>query len=225
MLFSNVTPSPYDLRFGLFGFPVRIAPSFWIVALILGGDTDPASALVWVGAVLVSILVHELGHAFVQRAFGGRSEIVLYSFGGYAAAIGVRAGWWRSVLISLAGPGAGFLLYGLLKLLTWRFGYPPTLAGFQFVASLEHINLWWGVLNLAPIWPLDGGKVARELLVLGMKPSTGIVLSLQLSIACAVALALYRFSVTGTFWSLLLFGMLAVENYQALQRYRQSRGY
>ena len=39
---------------------------------------------IWTGAVLVSIVIHELGHAIAFRYYGIASDIVLYQFGGLA---------------------------------------------------------------------------------------------------------------------------------------------
>lgn len=129
MLFSDASPTPYDLRFELFGFPVRIHPGFWLISVILGMNLPPRLLPAWVAAVVVSILVHELGHAVLQRRFGGRPWIVLYTFGGYSATNTVDRVWWKNVLIALAGPFAGFALWGVVFAAVARFGSPanPTL--------------------------------------------------------------------------------------------------
>ena len=77
--------------------------------------------LIFAIVVFVSILVHELGHALAFRRYGTASRIVLYHFGGLA--IPEESPWgesqWRlsddrpernEIVISLAGPVAGFLL-------------------------------------------------------------------------------------------------------------------
>ncbi len=224
MLFTSAAPGPYDVRFSLLGFPVRISPVFWVVALLLGGSQPPAYAVVWVGAVLVSIVVHELGHAVLQRAFGGQPEIVLYAFGGYASAIGVRESWWRNVLIALAGPFAGFFLAGLVWGYVRLVGAPDSDLALSFLDALLWINIVWGVLNLFPIWPLDGGRVAREVLTLLMKPSTGVVVSLVISAVVAAGLALWCWVATRSLWNTALFGILAYQSYETMQQYRASRG-
>ena len=224
MLLSNAAPTPYDVRFKLLGVPVRIAPMFWLVCVLLGGRPELAETAIWMVAVLVSVLVHELGHALVQRAFGGTPEIVLYALGGYASAPGVRDSWWRQVLISLAGPLAGFALAGLVFAGVSATGGPQTRLGRIAVGDLLWINVWWGVLNLAPVWPLDGGRIARELGTQFFKPSVGVVASLWLSMLTAIGLATYAFARTGSLWSVALFGMLAYQSYETLTRYRASRG-
>ena len=224
MLFTSAAPGPYDLRFSLLGFPVRITPVFWVVALFLSGGGAPQDAIVVVAAILISILVHELGHAVLQRAFGGRPEIVLYAFGGYASAYGVRESWWRNILISLAGPFAGFFLAGLVWGYLQLAGEPEARMARVFVSAMLWINIVWGVLNLFPIWPLDGGRVSREVLTLLMKPATGIVVSLAISAVVAAGLALWCWVETQSIWKTALFGMLAYQSYETMQQYRASRG-
>ena len=77
---------------------------------------------------------------------------------------------------------------------------------------------------MAPIWPLDGGHVARELLTQFLKPSTGIVLSLALSIACASVFAVLFGIQYRSMWNTMLFALLAYQSYEALSAYRASRG-
>ena len=89
MLLGEPAPTQADLHFRLFGFPVRVHPFFWVVSLLLGmgGRDRPirSNVLIWVAVVFVSILVHELGHAFMQRYYGGHPWITLYGFGGLAS--------------------------------------------------------------------------------------------------------------------------------------------
>ena len=58
------------------------------------------------------------------------------------------------------------------------------------IADLLHVNILWGLVNLLPIYPLDGGQIARELFTLG-NPRAGIIQSLQLSAGAAVLVAAY----------------------------------
>ena len=116
MLLAEPPPSQGDLHFRLLGYPVRIHPFFWLVTLFLGDlNRDPIFVLAWVVAVLISILLHELGHAVVMRHYGYRPSIVLYSFGGLAIPHSGphgsrRPGPWGNMLISLAGPLTDLIL-------------------------------------------------------------------------------------------------------------------
>ena len=96
----------------------------------------------------------------------------------------------------------------------------------SLVYDLIFINLMWGLVNLLPVYPLDGGQVSRELLV-ARSPAAGIVQSLKLSIGAAIAMAvvgLIWFGARHGLFIALMFGCLAYFSYQALASY-QGRGY
>ncbi len=254
MLLSEPAPSQGDLHFEIGDIPVRIHPFFWVTGLITGlagAQGEPRQVLLWIAVVFVSILIHELGHALLQRYYGERPRIVLYSFGGLAIGSGSR-GPLEQILISLAGPGAGFLLAGLLlglmALSGVQIGFVPAWSeaeitspslnlllgrlwfdgisnwwGARAIHMLLYVNLLWGLVNLLPIYPLDGGRVSREVFTMASPPRQGIVQSLWLSIICAVGLGLAIAIKLGpsaaALWTLALFGYLAYSNYQTLEAY------
>jgi stage IV sporulation protein FB len=249
LLLGEPGRTPYDLSFSLGSIPVRVHPFFWLVGLLLGlqGGARPAGVLLWMAALFVSILGHELGHALVMRAFGSRPWITLYGLGGLASCHPAEAGWrghatWRQVAISAAGPGAGFLmaaaLIGILYLsghapefrsprVTWWIVTTPTAFPHEhlgrFLDAMLFLTILWGLVNLLPVYPLDGGQIARELM-LAANPRTGIVHSLGLSAAVALAVAIYGLSRQWIFLA-LLFGYLAYSSYATLQSYRQRGGW
>ena len=110
MILAEPAPSQGDLHFHLLGIPVRVHPFFWVISLLIGlqGDPMPAKVVLWVVAMFVSILIHELGHALVQRYFGGQPRIVLHGMGGLAICGDCDRSPRSQILISLAGPAAGF---------------------------------------------------------------------------------------------------------------------
>ncbi|MBN9122380.1 MAG: hypothetical protein J0I06_25105 [Planctomycetes bacterium] len=241
--------TPYDLRFRCLGFPVRVHPWFWIVTLLLNGDgllrIGPEYLFMWVAVVFVSILVHELGHALAFRRFGTDADIVLYAFGGLAVPTGTVPGRWRRIAVSLAGPGAGFILYGIVygsnAALGWATapnGRPTNGLELAFLyRQLVWVNLYWGVLNLLPVFPLDGGQVSRELCMMRWG-TRGTRVSLQISFGAALLVVAYclfceldvrqfNAEIVGQFPSWvplgsvyvgILFGFLAYESYRLLQR-------
>ncbi len=246
-------PTDYDIRFRLFGVPVRVHPLFWLTALLLGGidDMQPKLVLLWIVVAFVSVLVHEFGHAVAIRHYGWRPWITLYGLGGlasyepglrntYESYAGRSAGWLPQVVIALAGPLAGFLFLGAIvagvKLggggVNFHWGGPTgitwRLSGFQqanlaeLVRFLIFANLYWGLLNLLPIYPLDGGKVARELAVV-WGGRRGVEWSLAVSMATAGLVAVYAlFFWSKPLFSVLMFGYLAFISYQMLQAIRQA---
>lgn len=212
----------FDLRFQALGIPVRVHPMFWLTAVLLGNpfQNDYRVVLIWVACVFVSILVHEFGHGLMARLLRFPASIVLYWMGGLCYSESERQRPRQRLLVLFAGPGAGFLLAGLIKgglLLAHR----PTLSpvGEIVVDFLYQINIFWSVLNLCPIWPLDGGQIAGVALTLhnsrkGMR-RTHIV-----SIVFAVVLGLLMFWFGQTFTT-LLFALFALSNFQMLQASHQ----
>jgi Zn-dependent protease len=237
--------TPYDLRFRLLGFPVRVHPWFWLGSVLLGANTLDLGIqylAIWVVIVFVSILVHEMGHALAFRRFGADAEIILYAFGGLAVPTHAISGRGRRIIVALAGPIAGFILCGLVygsnQALEWGVATNGLARNGPEVAFLYDvliwINLYWGLFNLLPVFPLDGGQVSRELC--GMRwGARGTRISLKISFAVAVLVAVYSLVcaidarsggnltgelpwwMRGTFYTALLFALLAVSSYQLLQ--------
>src|SRR4051794_4982523 len=125
-LFQPPSVTRYDVRFTLAGIPVRVHPLFWLMGIIFGiGTGNLILLLIWVAVVFVSILIHEMGHAFTMRHYGVSPEVILYLGGGLAVPRSEQSGrrWGRfelrtgeQILVSLAGPGAGFLLAALVMI-------------------------------------------------------------------------------------------------------------
>ena len=226
MLLGDPPRTQYDLNFSLFGIPVRIHPFFWLIALILGSNSrDVASVLTWVIAVFLAIMVHELGHAFAMRAYGFYPWITLYGMGGLTSHDQGHSSHSKGseplgqILICLAGPAAGFLLAAVLVLGLRLAGGLSNPRMADLIGSLLFICIVWGVLNLLPIYPLDGGQIAREIF-LKLSPRNGIGLSLMLSFATAVGMAVVGFLLWNSIYVALLFGYLAFSSYRTLQAYR-----
>ena len=246
LIFQAPPPTRYDLRFSLLGFPVRVHPLFWLIALLLGyGSGDPVQILIWIFVVFVSILIHELGHALAFRRYGLASQIILHFSGGLTVpestlwgsrwanvALGAR----EQIFISFAGPGAGFLFAALIigavllaggSIITTRLlGFIP-FPGFAllpfggpilgaFVTSLLWVNLFWGLINLMPVYPLDGGNIARYML-LQVDPADGVRKSLWVSVIAGGLIALLAFFFLHSLYMALLFAFLAFQSYQSLQ--------
>jgi Zn-dependent protease len=244
---SEPAETPADLRFWLFGVHVRVHPFFWIVAAVLGwgivGEYDNTRIgliylVVWVACVFVSVLIHELGHVFMGQVFGSHGHIVLHSFGGLAIGSNALNRGWQRFFVSFAGPLIQFVLFGV-ALVVWLALFwgpapqdPP--AWYEPVQRtlgfLLEINLFWPILNLLPIWPLDGGQMAREVFV-GVAPRNGLFLSFGLSALLAGVLAVHclmvRYNPTawpltpylpfGGIYMAIFFGLFCAQSLVALQ--------
>jgi Zn-dependent protease len=244
-MFQALPPTRYDLRFSIGGIPVRIHPLFWLIALLLGSSGDLWTIPLWIFVVFVSVLVHELGHALAFRFYGIRSQIVLHAMGGLTIpeATPWGEGWARvspspkqEIVISLAGPFAGFAFAALVMVavtlaggalaISRLFGILPLpLNAFLpfggnllsvFVTMLLFVNVFWGIFNLLPVFPLDGGQVTRNVLI-QYDPWDGARKALWISVIAGGVIALLGLLVMRSMYIALLFGILAFQSYQSLQ--------
>ena len=213
-MFYEPQPTRYDLNFHLFGFPVRIHPFFWLLTVFLGANFGGPALIMWVLAVTFSILVHELGHALAWRCFGIPTHIVLYSFGGLTIAPrGYNLRWFENAFVSFAGPGAGFLVYGIFSLIS-----PDLFSvnGKNFLTFILYINLYWGIFNLLPVYPLDGGQIVREIAT-HFSQRNGLVYTMNISLVTAIMVIGAAIS-QKEFFIALLFVWMAISNYQVLKQ-------
>lgn len=204
------------LRFTLAGFPVQIHWTFFLVAALLGFSNDLRVLLVWVAVVFVSVLLHEMGHAFVGSRYGMHPEILLYGMGGLTSwRTGRRLTRVQSILVSVAGPAAGLLLGAIVWGITMIDMPDLNPLGRMTLRSLLWVNIMWSVLNLLPILPLDGGNVMRSAVHI-LKGGADERLPRQISVAVAAAGAGVALMYGMTFAAIFA-GYLAFSNYQALR--------
>ncbi len=244
MFLAEPTETPYDLRWRMFGTRVRVHPLFWLVSLFLGwsaysrADGGLSFLAVWVACVFGSILLHEFGHVWMGRLFGSEGHIVLYSFGGLAIGSNQLSPRWQRILVSLAGPGIQLVLAaGLLGL--W-FSLPPEqgpatwgVYAREAFMDLIWINRFWALMNLLPVFPLDGGQISREVCQ-AVSPRQGGTFAMGLSMVVAAAIAVHalleersplpRWIPSGNYIA-ILFALLAVTSFQALQMESERQRY
>lgn len=240
-LFQPPPTTRYDLNFNLLGFPVRVSPLFWLIAVLFGLSLASLwHILVWVVVLFVSILIHEMGHALAMRAYDEEAEIVLHGFGGLA--IPRSSSWGGSgsrtavedIIVSLAGPAAGFLLAGLVLLLVFITGGTIEVNWLAFIIPIPNatvsggpilnitvslllwVNIFWGLINLLPVFPLDGGQVSRSLFTIS-DPWDGQRKSLIVSAVVGGLMAVVGFVFFKSIFMGFLFGILALQSYQMLR--------
>jgi membrane-associated protease RseP (regulator of RpoE activity) len=241
MILLEPPSTRFDLKFAVAGVPVRVHPLFWLVAVLLGfSGRDPVLVLIWVGVVFVSILVHEFGHALAMRHYGESPRVVLHALGGLTIAdptpwgrtwANISPGGRQQLLISAAGPGAGFLLAGLVVAVTIAAGLALGLgaaigdaqvpaSGLRYldvlITSLLWVNIGWGLINLLPVYPLDGGNISRQLFLMA-DPLEGVRKSLWVSVGVGVAAAAFGLLVLSSLYIGMLFGFLAFSSYGLLR--------
>ena len=224
------------IRFSLFGVPVSIHPTLWLTLAILGRAfliaslVDVVCVLLFIIAAFLVLLAHEMGHALVGRYLGGgQPSVYLAWLGGDCTNETARLTRLQGVVMTAAGPlsslAVGGLAYVVLSLYVGSFSmggamagdfalgcisadvvmnYPP-LAMFFFFYLIE-ISCWWTLLNLLPVFPLDGGQIMQGLMKSRLQMHA-------ISLAAAVVMALAS-AVLGL-WLLMVFMLLlAVLNHK-----------
>jgi Zn-dependent protease len=182
-------------QFKLRGIPVQVHFSHVLIALLLGwsfaqseraptgwpgqvlvSESHPdrvrtlaAVIIIWVVIISVSVLVHELGHALSARRFGLSPEIHLIGLGGRTLPNAKEElPWHQEVLMTLAGPSAGLalgLVAGLVLFTLGPLGVPVSPMVEYTLKAVFAANLFWALVNLVPVTPLDGGHIARAVLM------------------------------------------------------------
>ena len=198
---------------------------------------------IWVAVTFISILVHELGHALAFRYFGIRCDIVLYHMGGLAIP-GAGMLWGRNgrrtqlthfdqILISAAGPAIQLLLaafVGITAVLCgirvsefqWLATYfqlevstPQNPAVYASIRFMVTSSIWWAIINLLPIYPLDGGQIAQH--VIGIfRRSSGLMEAHAVSAVVGIVVAFWCYK-NGMGLNALFVASMAMNNIQALQ--------
>jgi len=238
-------PTAYDLRFRLLGIPVRVHPFFWVAAAFIGfRERNIPLTLLNGGCVFLSIMVHEYGHGLMAKAFRFSPSIVLHGLGGLCFSEAERQTLRQRLAVLICGPGAGFALFGLVILVGWLvLGIPPRdslalvrigsgsdetvfvglgksenlLEAYEFLLL---INLWWGIFNLAPVWPLDGGQITGVLLSMANRRE-GMRWTHIISLVTAGILAVVAYQWGNTFMA-IFFALFALTNFQILQAMHHS---
>lgn len=195
--------------FSVLGIPVTVDPWFLLGLLLVAGMAGSTRAGLIAAALLaVFTLLHELGHALTARRAGARSAIrlgFLVAWASYAPTTPLSRS--QLVRISLMGPLVQVVV-GLVAL--WALGGPlsTALASGDRARSSLLLDVWFGLtwagvliglLNLLPLWPLDGSHVVARLLTSTRRPQHRVVASLaRITIAVCVASVVVGVFVTQT---------------------------
>jgi Zn-dependent protease len=234
----NLFGFPVRVHPGFFVLPVVFGGS------AAGAAENPGVLiLIFMMVFFVSILVHELGHSLALRYFGVPSRIVLYWMGGLA--IHENSAWGgrqltpnQQIVVSLAGPLAGFSLAAVVvgvvlalggTLVFQVLGMFPMLTGnwtgtaIESNSSLQILfgvalfcNIVWNLLNLAPVLPLDGGRVCQELCTKA-DYSNGMRNALMISMIAGGLIAFLGFMSRDNFVG-IFFALLAISAWMTLQQ-------
>ena len=205
-----------SLQFKLFGFPVAIGLDFLLIAVLFGSVLPGQYLVIWVAILAVSILVHELGHAFALRRYGITPQIRLWGMGGlttWGFALPPR----KTIVVSAAGPLLGVAI-GLAAMQVEPRMQAGSMADWT-VQMVVWVNLYWGLLNLLPIAALDGGNITTNAFVLVLGPR-GRVPGLIFVALSSLVIAVIAFAIGIVYLAVIvaIFALLNPTPYQELRR-------
>ncbi len=161
-------------------------------------NVNPWRAGALVAIVFGSVVLHELGHALVGRHSGVPPRaIVLMPIGGVTifdeTQPALPANWRRDARIAAAGPAVNFVVAGISAAVLALAVPNPRLLAYPYVTftNLPHsilwTNLWLGLFNLLPAYPMDGGRVLRAIFSRTMDPVRATRRAISLGRGFAVA--------------------------------------
>lgn len=183
------------LELSLLGIPIGIEWIFWLSCIFMGGGLsaggNPDAWMlvgIWTWVVLISITVHEIGHALAARRFGANPIIRLHGFGGVTIIEGAHFSKAQDIFVSAAGPLSSLALGAFVWLIAEV--YPPEgFWTFTLVYYAKYVNFFWTAINLLPIQPMDGGQIFRELMGARRAHITNAV-----GVACAIGTAYWAYT-------------------------------
>ncbi len=172
-----------ELKLGkIFGIKIALDYSwFWIFLLVtasfvftlLPASFPDRSAWLYVLAGLfgsslffISILIHELAHILVARGYGLKAnKISLFVFGGVSELPEEPQSPRTEFYMALAGPFVSFAIAGALFGISQIFlSYNISNPAIFVLGTIGRLNLFLGIFNLLPGFPLDGGRILRSLI-------------------------------------------------------------
>ncbi len=165
----------------LFGIEIRLHLTFlflpvfiWSTEAAAPDANSAARVLGLVGIIFGSVVLHELGHALVARGSGIPAKgIILLPIGGVTILDEANVipdplnAWRRDIRIAIAGPLVNLFVAGVSAFIlvaaipNFALAARPLLSSGNLLRSIVWANLYLGLFNLLPAYPMDGGRVLR----------------------------------------------------------------
>lgn len=213
--------------FTLGGIPVHL--SLWAVLLIAWfafRSGDPIAGVFAGLGLLISVLIHEFGHALLAARYRLSPAILLHAFGGVTQHQRATSDRHDAIIIA-AGPGLQLLASAIFFAGWVGLGVAaPDFANHPYVYAFMQmfliVGVFWAGVNLLPLWPLDGGKLYRLGLIhiLNVKPAAADKITHWTGIVghALLILAFFFLGLGFVFLIAILFGLFIFQNVQALRQ-------
>ena len=183
--------------FNFKGTPVSVKPLFFLLFFLM----KPSMVLI----IFLSVLIHELAHTIVAKRLGYMVHSIYIDLLNGSANIELdKATPLDSIKIVSAGPLSNFFIFILSLsvnfILTHFYGIYDT----PYIRDIELMNLAFFGFNLIPIFPMDGGRIFRDILLLiGVGKIKVIKIGSVVSIILSILLGIVSYIISA--W--LLFGL------------------
>lgn len=187
--------------FDFVGAPVELSLWFFILFLWM-----PVSLVI---AIFVSVLIHEMAHAYVADRRGWRVFGIKVDLFTGSAAVDTNIPEKDAIPVVAAGPLSNLLLAILcIPFYSFLVNINPIIDGFM--ENLFVINIFMFIFNILPIYPMDGGRLLKDFLFIKMKGNRRLAkkISGYVSLTFSVALLLYSISIMA--FLLILFSALFI---------------
>jgi Zn-dependent protease len=202
------------------GLNVRVDTTLLLMLLLYafqgagGGAEGIIHGLTFAALVLIAVFLHEYGHAYAGSLFGIRTvEVVLHFFGGYTQYESAPRTPFQEAVMSGAGPAVNLALAGIFYLLIQFIFADPARAQFFYpvwplLDDFRYINLFLGILNLLPGYPLDGGSILRAILSLFIRRAQARLVAALMGVLIGFGIA--ALGVSSNFAAQVILGLLLV---------------
>jgi len=150
---------------------------------------------------MLVLFIHEYSHAMVAEKLGYRlSNITLAPFGICLNIDNSSIEKLDSIKIALAGPCVNFGLAVILMAIWWVF--PQT---YVMTYAFFEANVVTGIFNLLPCFPLDGGRVLKELFAERLQKKVFVIINLCFSFLFVVLFFVFGFNISILMVAVFLF--------------------
>lgn len=202
---GSIGKTTIDVDFSFF-----ILCAFWVITQY-DESRGIQYALIWIPILFISVLFHELAHAGAISLFGlGPSAIVLGGMGGYTTSNRLRdAQPWKDLVISLAGPISNFVLAVVAIAIYLNLPVAQSDKMLQVLLPwMYSASIMWGIFNLIPVPPLDGGHATRSFFNMFLPDRKSFVIATWIALIVGGAVAIWAFTARQFFVGFILMMML-----------------
>jgi len=199
----------------IFGINFRIHITFFLLLFFIfisvlnqRGLHSAILATLFICAIFICVLIHEIGHSLIARRFGKEAKsITLLPIGGVATMEEMPEKPAQEIATSIVGPLINLAIAAILFLFVghWTGVRAPNLypdSAWAFFAGLIGVNIMLAIFNLIPAFPMDGGRILRGILATRMDYVR--VTSAAVAIGQGLAMLFVLFGIFFNWWLALI---------------------